>query len=298
MSRKVPPLNPLRVFECVARQGSFTKAAVELFVSQSAVSRQIATLEDYLGIKLFIRDQGGVFLTEAGESYQKEIGPAFSAISSATERLQKSSLTSPLRIEVYTTFAAKWLIKRLNRFKEIHPGIPIRISTSVSPINFSKSDADAAIQLCEESSYEGEGEHLFDDVIEPVCSPNLLKEGAPIKKPGDILEYPLLQSHYRKTDFKDWLNYMGVEYPENLEITEFPSSLLAYQGAIDNMGIAMGQTRMLQDEFKSGTLIRPFEKPLTRELAYYLIYPEGRLISPKMRIFREWLLREIEQDIL
>ncbi|MEX2473760.1 LysR substrate-binding domain-containing protein [Marinobacter sp.] len=298
MSRKVPPLNPLRVFECVARQGSFTKAAVELFVSQSAVSRQIATLEDYLGIKLFIRDQGGVCLTEAGESYQKEIGPAFTAIASATERLQRSSLTSPLRIQVYTTFAAKWLIKRLNRFKEIHPEIPIRISTSVAPINFSKSDADAAIQLCGEKSHEGEGEHLFDDIIEPVCSPDLIKEDIPITNPIDILEYPLLQSHYRKTDFKDWLNYMGVGLPEDLETTEFPSSLLAYQGAIDNMGIAMGQTRMLQDEFRSGTLVRPFNSPLTRELAYYLIYPEGRIISPKMRIFREWLLNEIKEDVL
>lgn len=88
MSRKVPPLNPLRVFECVARQGSFTRAATELFVSQSAVSRQIATLEDYLGIKLFVREQGGVFLTEAGESYHKDIGPAFTAIAAATERLK------------------------------------------------------------------------------------------------------------------------------------------------------------------------------------------------------------------
>lgn len=296
MSRKVPPLNPLRVFECVARQGSFTRAASELFVSQSAVSRQIATLEDYLGIKLFIREQAGVFLTEAGESYQQEIGPAFTAIAAATERLQNSSLASPLRIRVYTTFAAKWLIKRLNGFKEKNPGISVRISTSVAPINFSKSDADAAIQLCKEGSYEGEGEHLFDDIIEPVCSPDLIKDGPTIIKPEDILKYPLLQSKYRKTDFRDWLKYMGADYPEDVEITDFPSSLLAYQGAIDKMGIAMGQTRMLQDEFKQGTLIRPFNKPLTRELAYYLIYPEGRLISPKMRIFREWLLKEIQED--
>lgn len=233
-----------------------------------------------------------------GESYQKEIGPAFTAIASATERLQRSSISSPLRIQVYTTFAAKWLIKRLNRFKERHPEISIQISTNVVPINFSKSDADAAIQLCEENSYEGSGEHLFDDVIEPVCSPNLIKEDTPITKISDILDYPLLQSHYRKTDFKDWLNYMGAECPKDLEITEFPSSLLAYQGAIDNMGIAMGQTRMLQNEFKSGTLVRPFKKPLTRKLSYYLIYPEGRLISPKMQIFREWLLNEIEEDTL
>jgi LysR family glycine cleavage system transcriptional activator len=298
MSRKVPPLNPLRVFECVARQGSFTRAATELFVSQSAVSRQIATLEDYLGIKLFVREQGGVFLTEAGESYHKDIGPAFTAIAAATERLKKSSLSSPLRIQVYTTFAAKWLIKRLNRFKEVHPDIPIRISTSVAPINFSKSDADAAIQLCGDNSYEGEGEHLFDDIIEPVCSPKLIQESNPLEKPEDILNYTLLQSHYRKTDFSDWLNHMNSKLPENIDITEFPSSLLVYQGAIDEMGIAMGQLRLLQDELNSGTLVRPFKSPVTRNLAYYLIYPAGRLISPKMRIFREWLIKEIENDII
>lgn len=298
MSRKVPPLNPLRVFECVARQGSFTRAAAELFVSQSAVSRQIATLEEYLGVKLFIREQGGVFLTDAGEAYQQEIGPAFSAIASATERLQTTTLTSPLRIQVYTTFAAKWLIKRLNRFNQDYPEIPVRISTSVAPINFSKSNADAAIQLCDRNSQGEKGEHLFDDIIEPVCSPNLIRDDAPLEKPEDILKYPLLQSHYRKTDFGDWLRFMGSRFNNENEITEFPSSLLAYQGAIDNLGIAMGQTRMLQDEFKSGILVRPFEKPLTRSLAYFLIYPEGQLISPKMRIFREWLIKEIEEDVL
>lgn len=91
---------------------------------------------------------------------------------------------------------------------------------------------------------------------------------------------------------------MNSKLPENIDITEFPSSLLVYQGAIDEMGIAMGQLRLLQDELNSGTLVRPFKSPVTRNLAYYLIYPAGRLISPKMRIFREWLIKEIENDII
>src|SRR5690554_2563 len=114
MSRITPPLNPLRVFECAARHGSFTKAAEELFVSQSAVSRQIATLEEYLEVKLFIREQGGIRLTREGEQYQSDIGPAFSSIASATERIKRSASASPLKIRVYSTFAAKWLIRRLN----------------------------------------------------------------------------------------------------------------------------------------------------------------------------------------
>jgi len=298
MSRKIPPLNPLRVFESVARKGSFTKAAEELYVSQSAVSRQIATLEDYLGIKLFVRDQAGVFLTEVGAIYHKQIGPAFETISAATEHLKESSIASPLKIEVYTTFAAKWLIKRLNRFNLRHPHIPVRISTSVAPVNFSKSNADAAIKLCKEGSFEGKGELLFEDVIEPVCSPKLLDPDKSLSQPEDLFSYPLLQSHYRTSDLSDWLTSAGLGLPANLEIIEFPSSLLTYQAAIDQMGITMGQTRLLQEEFKAGTLIRPFNKPLTRQLSYYLIYPEGRIMSSKIQVFQSWLLKEISEDTI
>lgn len=298
MSRATPPLNPLRVFECAARHGSFTKAAEELFVSQSAVSRQISSLEDYLEVKLFLREQGGIRLTREGEQYQREIGPAFSSIASATERLKRSAASSPLKLRVYSTFAAKWLIRRLNNFHQMHRDIHVRISTSVSPVNFAKEDVDASIQFGDGKWADGDSELLFSDVIEPVCSPTLLMSGTPIRSPQDILSYPLIHSRYRRIDWQDWLSSVGLPLPNDDNPTVFPNSLLAYQAAVDGMGITIGQIRMLKNELSSGTLVRPTNKPLQRNLAYYLVIPKGIEPSSKLRIFREWLREEIDKDEL
>lgn len=298
MSRTVPPLNPLRVFECAARHGSFTKAADELFVSQSAVSRQIAALEDYLGVKLFVREQGGVRLTSEGNRYQREVGPAFSSIASATERLRRASVSSPLKLRVYATFAAKWLIRRLNDFHEKNPDIHVRISTSVAPVSFAKDDVDGAIQFGDGNWVDGDAEFLFGDQIEPVCSPSLLDTGPAMQIPEDVFKHRLLHSRYRRIDWQDWLSSVGLALPDERDPMVFPSSLLTYQAAVDGMGIAIGQVRMLQTEFKSGLLTRPFQRPLERDLAYYFVLPKGQEPSPKLRVFRDWLRREIETEAL
>lgn len=298
MSRTIPPLNPLRVFECAARHGSFTKASEELFVSQSAVSRQIATLEEYLGVKLFVREPGGVRLTSEGQRYQREVGPAFSSITSATERLRRSGTVSPIKLRVYTTFAAKWLIRRLNDFHELNPDIHVRISTSVAPVTFAKDDVDGAIQFGDGNWIDGDAEFLFADQIEPVCSAKLLRTGPPMDRPSDVLNHRLLHSRYRRADWKDWLSSVALSLPDEPEPMVFPSSLLTYQAAMDGLGVAIGQVRMLQSEFKSGSLIRPFQKPLERDLAYYFVLPKGVEPSPRLRVFRDWLRREIETEDL
>lgn len=294
MSRMVPPLNPLRVFECTARRGSFTKAADELYVSQSAVSRQVATLEDYLGVKLFIREQGGVRLTPVGERYQREIGPVFASIASATERLRKTTATSPLKLQVYATFAVKWLMRRLPSFQAQYPHIHVRISTSVAPVNFTKDDVDGAIQLGNGDWFNADAEYLFADVIEPVCSPSLLEATPPLKAPADILRQRLLYSRYRRTDWEDWCASVGFSLLNDPEPMVFPSSLLTYQAAVDGLGVAVGQTRLLQAEFDARLLVRPFERPLRRNLAYYLVTPSGLSPPSKLRVFRDWLRTETE----
>jgi LysR family glycine cleavage system transcriptional activator len=296
MSRTVPPLNPLRVFECSARHGSFTKAADELFVSQSAVSRQVATLEDYLGVKLFVREQGGVRLTPEGERYQREVGPAFASIASATERLRKTTADSPLKLRVYATFAAKWLIRRLQDFHAQHPGIQVRISTSVAPVNFAKDDVDGAIQFGDGNWIDAEAQWLFGDEIEPVCAPSLLAGGPPLATLDDLKHYRLLHSRYRRTDWQDWFASVGMAPPDDPEPMVFPSSLLTYQAAMDGLGIAIGQVRMLQSEFDTNVLVRPFQRPFQRDLAYYMVLPRGIEPSRKLRTFRDWLLREIAAE--
>jgi LysR family glycine cleavage system transcriptional activator len=203
MARTIPPLNPLRVFEAVARLGSFTRAADELYVSQSAVSRQISILEEYLDVKLFNREQRGVSLTKTGQAYQQQVGPAFSRISAATQDLLMSSRGGPVKVRAYTTFAAKWLMRRLPQFHASHPDIEVRLSTDVSLVDFMKEDIDLAIQFGDGSWPGVTCERLFDDEITLVCSPLLATENAPLKTPDDLKQHRLLHSQYRKIDWSD-----------------------------------------------------------------------------------------------
>lgn len=288
MARKVPPLNPLRVFECTARRGSFTKAAEELYVSQSAVSRQVAALEAYLGIRLFLREKSGVSLTAAGEQYYQEIGPAFMAIASATERLKRANDTSPLKLRVYATFATKWLMRRLPLFEQRHPRVQVRITTTVAPVDFNRDEVDGAIQFGSGEWPGADAEFLFPDEIEPVCSPNLVE-------PTDLLRHRLLHSKYRRRDWADWLEAFGYGVPDAVEPMVFPSSLLTYQAALEGLGLAMGQIPLLQPDLVSGRLVRPFNRPLRRDFAYYFVVPHGVALPDKLRHFRDWIMAEADQ---
>lgn len=297
MARRIPPLNPLHVFDAVARLGSLTRAATELHVTHSAVSRQLAALEGHLGVTLFERGPRGVALTKVGASYHKDIGPAFAAIASATARVAGSAEGQPLRLSVYTTFAAKWLMHRLHRFEQRYPAIPVEISTTVAPINFGDAEIDAAIQFGD-GTWEGiASEHLFDDVIEPVCSPALLRQGPPLKSVDDLAAHRLLQSRYRRRDWYDWLHGIGRTDLDTLVEKQrggFQNSLLAYQAAIEGLGIVMGQIQLLENDLATQVLVRPFRQPIMRELGYYLLVPEGRVHSHKVDAFRSWLRAEVK----
>jgi LysR family glycine cleavage system transcriptional activator len=297
MPRTVPPLNPLHVFEAVARLGSLTGAAAEMCVTHSAVSRQLATLENYLGVSLFDRGPRGVKLTKVGATYYKQIGPAFASIVSATETIVGRMEGEPLRLSVYTTFAAKWLMHRLHRFEQAHPNIPVELSTTVAKIDFSEVQVDAAIQFGDGNWPGINCERLFDDVIEPVCSPQVLKSGPPLESIDDLANHRLLQSRYRRNDWFDWLRAVGRSDLEGLVSRQrggFQNSLLAYQAAIEGMGIVIGQTRLLANDIAAGVLVRPFDRPVTRELAYYLLVPDNRRHSRKVEAFRVWLRSEIQ----
>ena len=297
MRRAIPPLNPLRVFEAVARLGSFTKAAGELHVSQSAVSRQVSIIENYLDVKLLIREQRGVTLTEIGRIYQQQIGQAFAQISAATQDLLLSSRGGPIKVRVYATFAAKWLMRRLPEFHALHPEIEVSLSTIVVPVDFAKENIDLAIQFGDGSWSGVTCEHLFDDEIAPVCSPLLLKGNAPLKTPEDLKHCRLLHSHYRKSDWPDWLAAVGLpQLAARQNSMVFSSSVLTYQAAMDGLGVAIGQIRLLDQELEIGSLICPFDRIIRRQYAYYLLMPKRDSASKKVGLFRDWLLDEIRQS--
>lgn len=298
MRHKLPPLNPLRVFVAVARSKNLTLAAQELHVSQSAVSRQIATLESYLGIELFRRERHGVTLTRAGNAYAAKVLPAFEMLSNATDTIISRRERRVLRLRTYTTFTAKWLIPRLPDFRERHPDIEVVITNAVPDVDFDRDAVDLAIQCGNGKWPRLDADFLFDDIIEPVCSPQLAERC--LREKGSInglLSERLLVSHYRRADWSDWLGATGRKgFSEHAERMIFSSSVLTWQAALDGLGVAVGQRIMLESEIKSGLLILPFKEPLQRRKGYYLVRPAKHRFSNRVASFRNWILNKVAKE--
>lgn len=296
MSKKLPPLNPLKVFDTVVRTQNLTKAAQALHISQSAVSKQLNVLQTYLGVELFRRERHGISLTHSGQRYAEAINPAFDMLSKATEDLMRSGSDSTLRIQTYTTFAAKWLIPRLSDFNSKHPDITVKITNSVSNVDFDRDNVDLAIQIGNGAWTGQDSDFLFEDVIEPVCSPDFLKQYAPdARYPQALLRGRLLVSHFRPHDWKTWAKL--CRYEDEIERTEqmrFSSSILTWQAAADSLGIAIGQTTLLVDDLKRNKLVAPFNLPVKTGMSYYLVRPQLQRHSRKVEIFRSWIAAQLE----
>jgi LysR family glycine cleavage system transcriptional activator len=294
MTELMPPLNPLHVFEVTARLGSFTKAAEKMRVTQPAVSRQIRTLENFLGVQLFERDKHGVRLTPIGEQFHRQVAPAFQIISSAATNLTQTRKVEPLKIRTYTTFASKWLIHRLPSFYVAYPNIKLNISNVVAPVNFEKDRVDLAIQFGN-GQWPGVGsELLFKDIIQPVCSPKLLSRFRLIEL-DDLKKVQMLHSHYRRTDWYDWL--AAVHRTDLLSDSgiSFSTSILTYQAAAEGVGVAIGQIHLLKNELNDGTLVPLFNAPFERKLAHYVVWPKNRSLNKKARSFLSWLREQAKE---
>jgi len=291
MNVPVPPLNPLHVFAVAARVGNLTRASEVLGVSQSAVSRQVAVLEGYIGTLLFRRERHGITLTPQGEALQREIGPAFERIISVTERIRKGARSTPLHLRVYSTFAARWLLPRLHRFEAAHPGIGVRLSHIVAPVDFRREPLDMAIQLGDGRWSGLQARRLMPDILQPVCSPRLLESGPPLRVPEDLRRHRMLVSRYRRDDWKDWLE--GIGRPDLLQDgLEFTSSVLTYQAATEGLGVAIGQMRLMEQDLASGTLVPLFDTPVERPIAYYVVWPKDLPLDQRGRAFLAWVTEE------
>ncbi len=292
MPAGMPPLNPLHTFAVAARAGSFTAAAEVLGVSQAAVSRQISVLEHALGVTLFERRGRRVQLSHAGHGYLRDVGPAFDAIEQATRQLATGNDPRAVRVQVYPTFAARWLLARLPRFTAANPDCTVRLQTGVEPVDFSRKDLEVAVQVGDGRWRSLESALIFPDIIEPVASPRLIDRLGALNDAADLARAPILQTRYRRRDWTDWLKHMGWPKPTGDHDQIFESSLITYQAAIEGIGIAMGQEHLLDDTFRTGTLVRPFERPLARDLGYYAVWPSERRAGHGTRRFIEWLVAE------
>ncbi|RQH14159.1 transcriptional regulator GcvA [Bradyrhizobium sp. RP6] len=292
MTARLPSLNGLRAFEAAARHLSFTLAASELNVTQTAISHQIRRLEEELGIRLFIRQNRALALTPEARDYLPGVRAAFNDLRLATDRLLRKEDDKVLTVSTLASLAAKWLLPRLTDFQEQHPGIDVRITTSTSLVDFQRDNVDAAIRYGRGQWPGLRADWLMADELFPVCSPSLLRGDKPLRRPEDLRNHPLLHtSNANSDDWRLWLTAAGLpaDIARQPGIT-FDMIFMTIQAAIDGIGVAMGRTSYVQDDIAKGRLVVPFKIALPADAGFYLVAPEGRREAPKLAAFRQWIV--------
>jgi LysR family glycine cleavage system transcriptional activator len=291
MTARLPSLNGLRAFEAAARHLSFTQAASELNVTQTAISHQIRRLEEELGLRLFIRKNRALALTPQARDYLPGVRAAFNDLRLATDRLLRKDDDNVLTISTLASLAAKWLLPRLSAFQEAHGGIDVRITTSTGLVDFRGGDVDAAIRYGRGHWAGLRADWLMADELFPVCSPALLKGERPLNCPQDLAHQTLLHtSGGYDDDWRLWLTAAGL--PADISKppgVTFDLIFMTVQAAIDGIGVALGRTSYVQDDIAKGRLVVPFKIALPADAGFYLVSPDGAAEPPKLAAFRKWL---------
>jgi LysR family glycine cleavage system transcriptional activator len=292
MTARLPSLNGLRAFEAAARHLSFTHAAAELNVTQTAISHQIRRLEEKLGIRLFVRQNRALALTPQARDYLPGVHAAFNDLRLATDRLQRKGDDRVLTISTLASLAAKWLLPRLSAFQEVHPDIGVRITTSTALVDFNGGDVDAAIRYGRGQWPGLRADWLTADQVFPVCSPALLAGERPLRSPEDLAHHTLLHSSGGyDDDWRLWLTAAGL--PANISRQpglSFDMIFMTLQAAIDGLGVAVGRTTYVEGDLAKGRLVVPFDIRLPADAGFYLVSPEATADAPKLAAFRAWLL--------
>jgi LysR family glycine cleavage system transcriptional activator len=296
MTARLPSLNGLRAFEAAARHLSFTNAAAELNVTQTAISHQIKRLEEELGIALFIRQNRALALTPQARDYLPGVRAAFNDLRLATDRLLRKDNDHVLTVSTLASMAAKWLLPRLSAFQAAHPNIDVRITTSTSMVDFKSGDVDAAIRYGRGRWPGLRADWLTADQLFPVCSPALLRGDRPLRTPQDLVHHTLLHSSAGyDDDWRLWLTAAGL--PTDISQQpglSFDMIFMTLQAAIDGLGVAVGRTTYVEGDLANGRLVVPFQISLPADAGFYLVSPEAASHSPKLAAFREWLLAAVQ----
>lgn len=283
------PLNPLRAFAIASQHKTFTSAAQHMGVSQVAISRQISTLEDFLGVKLFVRGARSVKLTEVGRALGQELSVIFDDLVEATHGVLSEESENTIKLRIYPTFTQHWLMPRLSDFGARYPDYRVRMDTKVEPLDFRGTHLDVAIQLGHGAWRDARSRKLFDEVVDVVCSPAYAARHNGFATPADLARAELLHAKYRRKALDLWVEGSGIGL-DHLKGQEYDSSRLVYSAAQYGFGLALGQIDLLAPEIEAGKLIRPFQKPVVTGSAFYVTWPTMKSVSTKARHFIDWLL--------
>ncbi|QRF57809.1 LysR substrate-binding domain-containing protein [Variovorax paradoxus] len=299
MRRKIPPLQTLVCFDAAARHESYTRAAQELALTQSAVSRQIGTLEAFLGVALFRRTRHGVALTASGAAYARQTAKRLEAMERDTlDAMAHQGEGGSLSLAAVPTFATRWLMPRLKGFATLQPDVVVHIETRTRPFLFADAEFDAALYAGTVAQVQNwAGTHalpLMQEDVVPVCSPALLPRGKPVS-PTAIAHMPLLQQSTRPDGWRQWFDAQQVDAPNARGGPRYELFSILAAAASQGLGVALMPTMLVADELARGELVVACPRPLAGERAYYLVTPERADQRPLLKFFSDWLLEQARQ---
>jgi DNA-binding transcriptional LysR family regulator len=302
-NRPLPPLDLLRGFEAAARHLSFTRAGAELFLTQSAVSRQIQALEEFVGLELFERRHKSLRLTEAGQAYYRSVAAALDQVREATRRLRETRTGHVLTVTTTVSFASIWLVPRLARFRKEHPGVDVRITATHEVVDMEREGIDLAIRDCAVDKAPAGSKYLVGEHLAPVCTPEYAREAKaqkrPLTKPADLRHHTLLTLHDPKGRWP-WLSWPAWLEPQGIQ--DFtPAGTLTLdqydqviQAALHGQGIAIGRMTLVGEHIRRKQLLALFGPAQRVARAYHAVYARNAQSRPEVRQFVEWLKNEIE----
>lgn len=289
-------LGALWTFSVAARHLSFARAADELDVTAAAVSNQIRAFEQRLGTRLFWRTSRTMGLTNAGKALHAATETPLRSIDAALAAAVRASQAETLTVTASASFAAKWLVPRLSRFRERVQGVDIRIDISDHPADFARGEADVGVRFGN-GDYPGlRADPLFAESVFPICSPALLHGPAPLREPNDLVHHTLIHLDWHAQDdmwpdWRMWLLAAKADKPDPARGIYFSQHSLALQAAVDGQGIALGNTSLVGDDLAAGRLVRPFDLSLkiAPRFRYYVVCLKSHAERPLIRAFREWM---------
>ncbi len=295
-----PPLNSLRAFEAAARHLSFQNAAEELSVTPGAISQQIKKLEDILQTPLFHRDSRAVTLTEAGRVLRPDLSRGFESLDEAVQQVKQSAEHQHITVSMTPSFAAKWLVPRLEKWTAQQPDVDVRISASLGLANFGPDGVDLGVRFGS-GNYDGlTSALLLKESFVVVCSPIFIDGSKQIKTPEDLHDHTLIHVSGPQgtpgTDWQEWLKSAGVDGIDTSRGLVFDDTAVAILAAIGGQGVLLSRRALVEDDITADRLALPFDLDLPLEFAWRIVAPEGKLKRPEVCAFRDWLLSEAQSD--
>ena len=292
---KLPPPNSLVTFEAAARHRNFTRAAAELGVTQAAVSRQIRTLEDHLGVAVFRRAPKGLQLTREGLRLFQAVTMGLEHIATTAADIRRVRSDAEVTVSTSVTFASYWLMSRVAKFRAAYPDIELRLVASAPVANLAGAGIDLAVRYGDGRWPGVEATHLLDNEVFAVCAPHYLEGRPPLTEPADLLGETLLNLvEYDRNwvTWEAWLREFGVVDKPARRGPQFDNYLILIQAALGGQGIALGGGRLADDFLASGALVRPIAATLRSESGFYVVVPREVPLSEPAALFRDWVLAE------